>query len=153
MDSKRSLGMRAVCGTGGAFLVAGMLLGCRPTAKHVEGPPQPWEQMDGAAREAYMTDVVEPHMREAFVQHDAEKFADFGCATCHRGGIDRGDHSMPNPELPKLSRHHFIREHYRPNRELVRFMWRRVEPEMARMLGKKHGRRHFSCRSCHLTRK
>ena len=110
----------------------------------------PWEQMDHAARLAHMTAVVEPKMKQSFQAHDAERFADFGCATCHGPGVEDGTYAMPNPELPVLGRAAYRQDYAKNSREMVRFMWEHVEIETAALLGQKTGRTRFSCRSCHV---
>lgn len=133
--------MRPTC------LIPLLLLACQPKPQGIEGPPRPWGEMDDAAREAHMSSVVLPHMKEAFQRFDAERYADFGCPTCHVGG----SYEMPNPRLPVLSKTKFRKEHWKKDPEMVQFMWEHVEPEMAALLGQK-GRR-FNCRSCHTTRR
>jgi hypothetical protein len=123
------------------------LLGCQPHPEGIAGPETPWAEMDHAERQAYMASAVLPHMQASFAGFDAERFAEFECATCHVTGAARGDFTMPDPGLPNLA--HFRREHMKKHPETVRFMWEKVEPEMHALLGGKAYARKFNCRACH----
>ncbi|MEX1368850.1 MAG: hypothetical protein AB1Z98_37325 [Nannocystaceae bacterium] len=110
-----------------------------------------WEELSFDDKTAYMIDVVEPQMREAFVAHDPQRYSDFGCATCHGSGMDDGTYSMPNPELPHLREKSFYREHRKGDPETTRFMWRGVTKPMAKMLGKTAGHSgEVDCAACHV---
>lgn len=125
---------------------------CRPKPDDIAGPEKPWEEMSYEARQAYMASQVLPYMKKRFQEHDPERFADFGCPTCHGSGAETGTYEMPNPELPVLDRKNFREEHQKKHPEMVQFMWEHVEIEVATLLGKRTGRGSFNCRSCHTTK-
>ena len=131
------------------FLTA-TFVACRPAVKNAPEPPEKWKKMSHEQRFVYMTDVVEPHMRDVFQAFDAERYADFSCATCHR---EKGPYEMPNPEIFVIPRSKFREKVYEPHPEEVRFMWEKVEPNMAALLGKRAGFFSFNCRECHTTTK
>jgi len=130
--------------------VVWMVCACRPSVADVPAPEQPWEEMTFEQRKAHMSARVLPHMRATFQSHDAERFASFDCTTCHASGAAAGDYAMPDPALPHLVRKNFRTEIQAKHPEMVRFMWERVEPEMARLVGTKAGRTRFNCRDCHV---
>ncbi len=135
-----------------AALLACAAFGCQPKPKDIPGPEAPWEEMSRAEREAYMAASVLPHMRETFTAFDGERFAEFGCETCHVSGAAAGDYAMPDPGIPKRSRKSFRQGHQKKHPETVRFVWEQVEPEMSALLGGPKGVRGFNCRSCHQVR-
>jgi cytochrome c553 len=69
-----------------------------PPAAKVVGPPEvAWKDMNKDQRMKFMKAVVNPKMKVVFQTFDAQKFAKFGCATCHgKDGKDR-EFKMPNP--------------------------------------------------------
>ncbi|MCB9798021.1 MAG: hypothetical protein H6741_35535 [Alphaproteobacteria bacterium] len=56
-----------------------------------------WADQTAETQSAWMTACVLPPMRESFQAFDAEEFANFSCATCHRGA-NTGDYHMPSQE-------------------------------------------------------
>ncbi|MFV8750661.1 hypothetical protein ACNOYE_08915 [Nannocystaceae bacterium ST9] len=126
--------------------------GCQPKPSDIPGPEQPWKDMSHDERQVYMAQAVLPHMQASFREFDAERFADFDCATCHVTGAAAGTFAMPDPGIPKLSRSKFRQEHMKKHPETVRFMWETVEPEMSALLGGPKGLRGFNCRDCHMIR-
>jgi cytochrome c553 len=142
-------------------VVAGVLCmlvasACRPAATVPAGAQRPWTEMNRAERHAHMTAVVLPEMRAVFQRHDAERYAAFGCETCHGPDAAARGHAMPNPALIQLPHRGFRKKIYEPHREMVRFMWSEVQPTMARLLGQRESRfgrgAGFSCRGCHVAR-
>lgn len=120
-------------------------------ATTVAGHEQRWDELPRADKMAYMVDVVEPQMREAFQAHDATRFAEFDCATCHGEGASDGSFAMPNPQLPHLREAGLFKEHRKAHPDMVKFMWKGVEVPMAEMLGKTAGGGgEFNCHSCHI---
>jgi hypothetical protein len=92
-------------------------------------PEVPFAALDAAQRADFMKQKVVPAMKEVFVRHDATKYADFGCQTCH------GPHepyAMPNPALSRPT----------PSP----WMEREVVPAMQELLGSPSAIR---CETCH----
>ena len=54
-----------------------------------------WRELDREERLAYMSDVVEPTMREMFQENDPERWADFSCHSCHGDDFVERDYAMP----------------------------------------------------------
>ena len=152
---RRPLSLR-LAGVATGLLLIAMATACRPAATVPAGATRPWAQMDRAERQAHMTAVVLPEMRATFQRHDARRFADFGCATCHGPDAAERDYAMPNPALIQLPHRGFRKKIYVPHREMVRFMWSEVQPNMAKLLGQSESRfgrgAGFSCRGCHVAR-
>lgn len=126
-----------------------------PTEDPTEDPTTvAWEDMDDAARRAYMGEVVMPAMKASFQAFDADRFADFSCATCH--GEDGGSigFEMPNGLFP-LSYGGFP---YSASDDADTAAWgvfmeTDVLPEMAELLGLPEYDREtgegFGCFGCH----
>lgn len=129
------------------------------SAENTSGSEQwpAWADMDHEQRAQYMHDVVVPRMRTVFQEHDAERFASFGCATCHGANAREVDFHMPNTlhplnpqEIPAL----FSSED-EATRSFAEFMAGPVEHTMAELLGEQpfdpatgEG---FGCMNCHAT--
>lgn len=110
-----------------------------------------WDELTTDERSTFMVAVFEPRMHKAFVGFDAERFADFGCPTCHGAGADDGTYAMPNPALPHLNAKGFYREHRKAHPEISGFMWKGVAKPGAKLLGKTLGpSAEFECWSCHV---
>lgn len=123
-----------------------------PKPTDIQGPEIAWDEMDHAARQAYMASEVLPHMRERFQAFDSERYAEFTCATCHPTGVETGDYAMPDPGIPPLSRWNFRKEHWKAQPEMVQFMWEEVKPRTSALLGGPKGKRGFNCDDCHTRR-
>jgi hypothetical protein len=54
-----------------------------------------WAELDRTERIAFMTEEVEPTMRELFVARDPERYAGFGCPSCHGPDPEGADYAMP----------------------------------------------------------
>jgi len=68
----------------------------------VSAPPRPWAEMSEDEREYYMVAAVLPIAAEDFRAHDAERYANITCATCHGDdGRERG-FELPSRYLPRL---------------------------------------------------
>lgn len=116
-----------------------------------EGWAKPWAELDEDERMQHMAAVVLPAMQEVFQGHDPERFADFGCATCHGGGAAQGEFAMPNAGLPVLDAAKFYKKHRQNDKEMVRLMWKIVEPAMGEALAVTHGfGGTIECQSCHV---
>ena len=111
-----------------------------------EGAEVTWADMDQGQRMAHMGKVVEPRMKALFQEHDSARFSDFGCTTCHA----ENTFEMPNPELPRISKTGFYKKHRKQHPEILRFMWKTMEPNMADALGVTYGEKgYLGCSSCH----
>ena len=124
--------------------------GCGPHGKTgvPEGREQAWTEMDESARMEHMAAVVMPRMQKVFQDHDPERFADFGCATCHGSS---GDYSMPNQALPHLDATKLYKKHRKESPDMVKLMWKEVEPAMGESLAQTYGfDGYVSCELCHV---
>jgi len=116
-----------------------------------ENQTKPWAELDEDERMQHMAAVVLPNMQAVFQGHDAARFADFSCATCHDSGATSGDFSMPSASLPVLDAAGFYKKHRKNQKEMVRLMWKLVEPAMGEALAVTHGfGGTIECQSCHL---
>jgi hypothetical protein len=116
-----------------------------------EGSEKAWADMDHDERMAHMGEVVMPRMQAVFEGHDAERFSTFGCATCHGGGASDGSFEMPNPGLPQLDAANLYKKHRKESPEMVKLMWKHVEPTMGEALAVTYGfGGAISCESCHV---
>lgn len=116
-----------------------------------EGREQAWTEMDESARMEHMAAVVMPRMQEIFLDHDPERFADFGCATCHGSGASSGDFGMPNESLPHLDAAKLYKKHRKQTPDMVKLMWKEVEPAMGEALAQTYGfDGYVSCELCHV---
>jgi hypothetical protein len=97
----------------------------------------------------FMKTRVVPAMQPVFVQHDASKYASFGCRTCHGPTADDGEFHMPSGSLPKLTGD--LTKKF--PRAKLDWMLMEVKPTMAKLLKQKewspddpYG---FDCYACH----
>ena len=93
-------------------------------------PDVPFARLDHDQRAEFMKQKVVPALQPIFQRHDAAKYAEFGCPTCH-GRNDR--YEMPNPALPKA--------------EHSEWMQQDVQPVMNELLAAPAS---FGCRGCHV---
>jgi len=93
-------------------------------------PDVPYALLDRDQRAMFMEQRVVPAMAPLFRAHDPQRYAAFGCKTCHG---DARDHAMPNPALPKLD----------GARECVTSS---IVPAMARLLDEPE----LACARCHV---
>ena len=135
-------------------LLALSLLACGPHGETgvPEGQSKPWADMDDDERMQHMAAVVMPRMQAVFQGHDPDRFADFGCATCHGSGSSNGTFDMPNPELPKLDAANLYKQHRKASPDITKLMWKEVEPAMGESLALTYGlgEAQLSCKSCHI---
>ena len=118
-------------------------------------PSAPWAEMDAAARAQYMSSHVAPYFKAVFQEFDAERYADFGCATCHGPNATARGFEMPNPSLFALhptgspEQQQMAQDHPR----MVRLMFNHVVPPMrAAVQGEDFNAdtgEGFSCYTCH----
>ncbi len=121
----------------------------------VPSPPVAWEEMSMEDRGTWMGTEVLPRMRVIFQEHDSERYASFGCPTCHGPNPRERNFEMPSPALPALyptgapEQQQMVREHP----EMVRLMFRHVVPTMQTLLGAQpynaETQQGFSCYACH----
>ena len=145
------------CGGGGATDegAAATTTGDEAAEEGVPSPPEPWETMSHDDRAAWMFAEVMPRMRDRFQGFDAERYAGFGCATCHGPSPEERGFAMPSAALPALyptgspEQHQMVREYP----EMVRFMFNDVLPTMQTLVGApdfdEATGEGFSCYACH----
>ena len=116
----------------------------------INGPEQPWSEMSHEDREMDMVGRFHPIFREMFQEHDAEEFAEFGCADCHGPDMSDRNFEMPSAHLPPVpaagtpefqALHDNEEEH-----AMFEFMEHEVTPAMQTMLGMGET---FTCNGCH----
>lgn len=142
----------ASCGGPGAGAGGGTTA---PSSDEVPRPPRPWAEMSDDEHREWMVTEVLPRMSVAFQGYDAERYTNFGCATCHGQSAFENGFAMPNPALPALyptgspEQRQMVREYP----EIVRFMFNRVVPPMQTLLGAPaydaETLEGFSCYACH----
>src|SRR5262245_50650846 len=91
-------------------------------------PDVPFEQLDHDQKIRFMKQVVVPTMEPLFKRHDGQRYASFGCKTCHGPGADAGEYHMPNGELPRLNFADMSK--FKP--ESVEWMKTEIKPTMAK---------------------
>ena len=82
--------------------------------------------LDRDQKAQFMKERVVPVMAPLFRAHDAKRYAEFGCATCHA----EGDYTMPNAELPALE----LPNRGRHDARDIDWMTTSIKPNMARLL-------------------
>jgi hypothetical protein len=117
-------------------------------------PTKPFHDLTQEEKFEVMKKVVVPTMKPLFQAHDAEKFKDFGCVTCHGPRAKQGKFDMPNPELPKLKFADNLKHHQEKTPAMLTFMMEKVTPEMAKALNEPAfdpaTKKGFGCGECHL---
>ncbi|MFZ1863146.1 MAG: hypothetical protein WAU39_02895 [Polyangiales bacterium] len=112
-------------------------------------PDSPWEGMSVADREFYMIGKVNPIMKELFVAHDADEYADFDCVDCHSEQMRELNFKMPAPTMyivpPEGTPGH--RGMLATFPETVKYMQETITPAMGKLLGIEN----FTCAGCHPT--
>ena len=113
-------------------------------------PDVPFEQLDHDQRIQFMKQVVVPTMQPLFQNHDPEKYASFGCKTCHGEPADRGEYHMPSDKIPKLN----FSDMSKFEQADIDWMKTEIKPTMARLLKEsEHSQenpRGFGCLHCHM---
>jgi hypothetical protein len=113
-----------------------------------------FDKLDHDAKVRFMRAKVLPPMRVAFQKFDAEKFANFGCKTCHGKNAAQRKYKMPNPDLPALDFAAIERGQQKP--QVVNFMSRVVKPQIAKIFDRPQGwafQPGHGCLECHVEKK
>lgn len=112
-------------------------------------PDVPFDSLDHEQRIQFMKEKVMPTMEPLFKAHDAKKFAEFGCKTCHGEGVEQDKYDMPNDKLPKL----FGPSMPKFKKEDVEWMGKEIKPTMAKLLKQPEytpeNPKGFGCLECH----
>ncbi len=123
------------------------------TTASAGGPSTPWDDMTSEQKGQYMAEVVMPEMQRLFQEHDAERYANFSCATCHGENAHDVAFRMPNGVAPLDPAH--IPQIFASEEPGAVFMTRTVWPRMAQLLGEPQynpeTHEGFSCMHCHAT--
>jgi hypothetical protein len=104
-------------------------------------PDVPFRQLDLAQRAQFMEQRVLPAMKPLFQRHDAAKFADFGCVTCHGDGVAQKTFEMPNKKLPVLD----LADTSKLEPRDLEFMKSVVKPTISKLLDEPD----LGCLDCH----
>lgn len=112
-----------------------------------------WAQMDHEQRETYMQETVTPQMRQLFQEFDAERYAEFNCATCHGENMQDVNFEMPNTLAPLVEAE--IPAMFQSEEAMPIFMTQRVFPRMVQLLDAEpydpQTHQGFGCLGCHAT--
>ena len=112
-------------------------------------PDVPFDALDHDQRIAFMKQKVVPAMAPLFKSHDATKYAEFGCKTCHGEGAESGHFDMPNAKLPVLD----FNDMSKFKKEDIEWMGKEIKPTMAALLEQpemtKENPKGFGCLACH----
>ena len=113
-----------------------------------------WAELDREARLTFMTEEVEPTMRDIFVAFDATRFAAFGCPSCHGPEPEANDYAMP-AFLGPLPLEGTLEAAEMRDPEMTAFMLDDVFPTMAALLDEEKFAEGdapdgFRCVLCHL---
>jgi hypothetical protein len=112
-------------------------------------PDVPFEQLDHDQRIEFMKQKVMPAMQPIFQNHDAKKYAEFSCKTCHGEQAAHGHFDMPNADLPKLN----FGDTSKYDKDDLEWMGNEVKPAMAKLLSlpefTPENPKGFGCLHCH----
>lgn len=115
------------------------------------GAPLAFRDMSPEQRGQFMHDVVVPAMEELFQAHDAERFANFSCRTCHGENAREVGFHMPNGIAPLT--HEQIGAAFSSEEPMAVFMTQQVWPRMGELLQEPlfnpETGEGFSCMNCH----
>jgi hypothetical protein len=111
--------------------------------------PAAWSKdMTKEQKVAYMKAKVMPALGPVFKGHDATKYADFSCKTCH--GPEYKD---PHEFLPHLTFAGGTITQFKDKPEISKWMHEVVEPTMAKAMGQQpydmKTNTGFGCKGCH----
>jgi hypothetical protein len=112
-------------------------------------PDVPFEQFDHQQKIQFMKQVVVPTIGPMFQSHDPDRYAKFGCKTCHGSDVDRDEYHMPSDDLPRLNFSDMSKYKERD----IEFMKNEIKPTMAKLLKEpehsEENPRGFGCLHCH----
>jgi cytochrome c551/c552/predicted small lipoprotein YifL len=111
--------------------------------------PTTWsDAMPKEQQMAFMKQNVLPRMSKVFQAHDATKYADFGCKTCHGP-----EYKNPHEFLPHLALKDGKMTAFAEKPEIAKFMAEQVSPQMASAMGEPpydmQTHQGFGCGGCH----
>ena len=111
--------------------------------------PTAWsDDMPKQDKGAFMKLKVAPRLGAVFRAADANRYANFGCGTCHGPKFQ-----LPKDFLPKLTLKDGKITAFADKPQVAQFMAQKVAPEMAAVLGKPHfdpaTGKGFGCMGCH----
>jgi hypothetical protein len=109
----------------------------------------PFSSMDDAKKLAHMKMVIRPTMGKLFQAHDAKRYGDFGCKTCH--GENKEDTHKVLPKLT-LSGDGF-KKLFAQKPDVMKFMTEQVTPAMQTAMNEPPfdpaTHKGFGCGGCH----
>jgi len=115
-------------------------------------PDVPFEKLDHDQQIEFMKTKMVPAMQPIFQNHDAKKYAEFGCKTCHGEGAEKGEFDMPNAGLPVLD----FKDMSKYKKEDLEWMGKEVKPTVAKLLQLPEYTPEtptgFGCGNCHTTK-
>ena len=111
--------------------------------------PSVWsDSMPKEQQMAFMKTKIVPAMGPVFTAHDATKYADFGCKTCHGPA-----YKDPHEFLPHLTLQNGNLTAFKEKPAVAKFMAESVSPKMADAMGLPHfdpkTMQGFGCGGCH----
>lgn len=122
-----------------------------PAGSSATAAPTAWQHgMSKDQQIAIMKQRVMPAMSKVFKEHDATKYAEFSCKTCHGPGP-----GLPEPRevLPHLTLKDGELTAFQEKPEIAKWMAEKVSPAMAEAMGMKpyDPKTHegFGCGNCH----
>ena len=125
-----------------------------PAADATDEAPPAWPEMTHEQKIQHMKTEVTPTMMAVFQGFNADRYAEFNCATCHGPGANDGEFAMPSPALPKLPPNGEFDALMKEKPEVMNFMFE-VGPKMAGSLGvapyDPETHEGFGCYGCHQT--
>lgn len=131
-----------------------LLAACPPVEAEPEPEgyvqPGPWETLSYDDRNQFMLRLFEPAMRELFVEHDAEAWADFDCESCHGEDPEAIDYAMPVDITPLTFDDIPVEDIEDPERRATGlWMDEEVLPLMAELFEQEMVLEGASCLDCH----